>query len=215
MEVDLTASGKFVEEHVEHLIYAFIMFVVVILLYCTCGVISGVIATIAAIAAPVFMYFITHGIGDGVNTVHGTQSWNESKDSSQSPSGSEALTEMEMEILDGEALRSRILATGLDWNTQLNSELIGLPVAEHTTALEAAQRDPMFDIRNLYDRSTGDSDSRLSERQKFTGQQAKQAMENRARFNVNSIRALYEDELRANENRDWWDNEMDFLDQYM
>ena len=59
------------------------------------------------------------------------------------------------------------------------------------------------------------ADNRLANRMKFMAMQPKMATVARARYNVNTARPFFEAELRANEARDWWDNENDYLDEFM
>ena len=59
------------------------------------------------------------------------------------------------------------------------------------------------------------ADNQLANRMKFMAMQPKLATVTRARYNVNTARPFFEAELRENEARDWWDNENDYLDEYM
>ena len=59
------------------------------------------------------------------------------------------------------------------------------------------------------------ADNQLANRMKFMAMQPKMSKVTRARYNVNTARPFFEAELRANEARNWWDNENDYLDEFM
>lgn len=50
-------------------------------------------------------------------------------------------------------------------------------------------------------------DAQLAKRSQFQSEKNKQAVINRSRFTVDSIKKFFEDELIANENKTWWDND--------
>jgi hypothetical protein len=50
---------------------------------------------------------------------------------------------------------------------------------------------------------------------KYMGLQARMSQDIRARWNAEKFRPYFEEELRDNETRDWWDNEVDYLDNFM
>jgi hypothetical protein len=56
------------------------------------------------------------------------------------------------------------------------------------------------------------SDAKLARRSQIHSDNSKKASVNRSRFTADSVRKYFEDELDANENRTWWDN--DELDAY-
>lgn len=57
-------------------------------------------------------------------------------------------------------------------------------------------------------------DNRLVNRSKYAAAQAKVSMDIRARWSPDQFRGMFAEELKDNENRDWWENEND-LDKYM
>ena len=59
------------------------------------------------------------------------------------------------------------------------------------------------------------ADNQIANRMKYMAVQSKASQVARAAYNVNTARPFFEAELRENEARDWWDNENDYLDQYM
>jgi hypothetical protein len=63
------------------------------------------------------------------------------------------------------------------------------------------------DLRNDYS-----GDARLAARSQMHAQKNKQAVINRSKFTVDSVKRYFEDELQANEDKAWWDN--DELDAY-
>lgn len=58
-------------------------------------------------------------------------------------------------------------------------------------------------------------DNRMVNRMKFSAIQAKESHDSWARFNSEKMRRIFEDELQEQENRDWWEAEQDYLDDYM
>jgi hypothetical protein len=58
-------------------------------------------------------------------------------------------------------------------------------------------------------------DNKLSNRMKYMGLQNKISKDTRSRFNRYTIQPYFEEELKENENRDWWNVEQDYLDNYM
>lgn len=58
-------------------------------------------------------------------------------------------------------------------------------------------------------------DNKLSNRMKYMGLQNKISKDTRSRFNRYTLQPYFEEELRENENRDWWNVEQDYLDNYM
>ena len=56
------------------------------------------------------------------------------------------------------------------------------------------------------------SDAKLARRSQIHSDNSKKAAINRSRFTADSVRKYFEEELDANENRTWWDN--DELDAY-
>jgi len=66
-------------------------------------------------------------------------------------------------------------------------------------------------IQNLHQQMGCDGDTALCNRSKYAGMQPQVSIENRASYNKYSFQPYVEEELRDNENRDWWDN-IDYLD---
>lgn len=66
----------------------------------------------------------------------------------------------------------------------------------------------------IYGQLTNDSsgDAQLARRSQINADKNKRAVINRSRFTADSVRKYFEDELDANENKAWWDN--DELDAY-
>ena len=60
-----------------------------------------------------------------------------------------------------------------------------------------------------------DADDVMCDRMAYSSIQSKHALNNRAKYNKYSIMPYFDSELRANEERDWWDRETDYLDAFM
>jgi ABC-type Zn2+ transport system substrate-binding protein/surface adhesin len=58
-------------------------------------------------------------------------------------------------------------------------------------------------------------DNQMANRLRYMQLQPKMSAIARARYNADTARPFFEAELRANETRDWWDNENDYLDEFM
>lgn len=68
------------------------------------------------------------------------------------------------------------------------------------------ENNQMYNIFN----DSSNADEQITVRSQFNAGKDKQAVINRSRYNVNSIKKYFEDELSANENKVWWDdNELD------
>jgi len=63
--------------------------------------------------------------------------------------------------------------------------------------------------------NNNDADYFMCNRMSYSAMQAKQAINNRAKYHKHSLTPYFDSELRANEERDWWDRETDYLDVYM
>lgn len=59
------------------------------------------------------------------------------------------------------------------------------------------------------------ADTQIANRMKYMSLQAKLSQEIRARHNKHNLLPYFDEELRANEQRDWWDQEQDYLDAFM
>jgi hypothetical protein len=75
-------------------------------------------------------------------------------------------------------------------------------------------QNPVFKQNNL-NLSGSTSDNKFLERNLYMGSQPQTSIINHHKFDKNSVAYLYEEELNANENRDWWDRETEFLDKLM
>ena len=63
--------------------------------------------------------------------------------------------------------------------------------------------------------NVNDADDVMCDRMAYSSIQSKHALNNRAKYNKHSIKPYFDSELRANEERDWWDRETDYLDAFM
>ena len=63
--------------------------------------------------------------------------------------------------------------------------------------------------------NNNDADDFMCNRMSYSAMQSKQAINNRAKYHKHSLNPYFDSELRANEERDWWDRETDYLDLYM
>jgi hypothetical protein len=70
-------------------------------------------------------------------------------------------------------------------------------------------------FEELYKYTGCSADTRIANRMKYMGLQPKLAADIRARHNRYTLQPYFDEELRANEARDWWDNENDYLDAFM
>jgi hypothetical protein len=71
------------------------------------------------------------------------------------------------------------------------------------------------DITKVYKDMGSSADTQIANRMKYMALQPKMSMDIRSRHNRYSLLPFFDEELKANENRDWWDVESDFLDEYM
>lgn len=70
-------------------------------------------------------------------------------------------------------------------------------------------------IQNLHSKMGCGADTQIANRMKYMGLQAKLSQDIRARHNKYKLMPYFDEELKANENRDWWDVENDYLDNFM
>lgn len=70
-------------------------------------------------------------------------------------------------------------------------------------------------IQDIHKDMGSSLDNKLSNRMKYMGLQNKISKDTRSRFNRYTLQPYFEEELRENENRDWWNVEQDYLDDYM
>lgn len=87
--------------------------------------------------------------------------------------------------------------------------------AKHKGEFDIDLYNNQLSIQELHKDMGCSGDNKLANRMKYMGLQAKVSQDIRARMNRHSIQQFWEEELRDNENRDWWDAEQDYLDAYM
>lgn len=90
----------------------------------------------------------------------------------------------------------------------------GSCIAQHNNEfdIDIARGEP---ISALFQRSGSNADNAIANRMKYMGMQPKLSMEIRARHNRHTMQPYFEEELAANERREWWNNENDYLDAFM
>lgn len=71
------------------------------------------------------------------------------------------------------------------------------------------------EIQELHSYMGCGADTQIANRMKYMGLQAKLSQDIRARHNKYKLLPYFDEELKANENRDWWDAEQDYLDMFM
>ena len=96
-----------------------------------------------------------------------------------------------------------------------NAELSLKPEAKHKNEFDIDMYDRELSIQELYKDTGCSGDTRMANRMKYMGLQAKLSQDIRARWNAEKFRPYFEEELRDNETRDWWDNEVEYLDNLM
>lgn len=89
------------------------------------------------------------------------------------------------------------------------------PQAQHKNEFDIAMYDKNASTQSLFKDSGCSSDNKLANRMKYMGMQARMSSDIRARWNVEKFRPYFEEELRDNERRDWWDNDVEHLDLLM
>ncbi len=89
------------------------------------------------------------------------------------------------------------------------------PKAQHKNEFDIDLFDKEMSIQELYKESGCAGDTRTANRMKYMGLQARMSQDIRARWNTEKFRPYFEEELRDNETRDWWDNEAEHLDELM
>jgi hypothetical protein len=90
-----------------------------------------------------------------------------------------------------------------------------VPKAKHKGEFDIDLYNKGLSIQELHKDMGCSGDNKLANRMKYMGMQAKVSQDNRAKLNRYSLQQYWEEELRDNENRDWWDLEQDYLDAYM
>jgi Na+-transporting NADH:ubiquinone oxidoreductase subunit NqrC len=97
----------------------------------------------------------------------------------------------------------------------VNEELKLKPEAKHKNEFDIDMYDKELSIQELYKDTGCSGDTRMSNRMKYMGLQPRMSQDIRARWNTEKFRPYFEEELRDNETRDWWDNEAEHLDNLM
>jgi len=70
-------------------------------------------------------------------------------------------------------------------------------------------------VQELFKDTGCTGDTKMANRMKYMGMQAKMSQDIRARWNVEKLRPYFEEELAEFERRDWWENDADYLDLLM
>lgn len=89
------------------------------------------------------------------------------------------------------------------------------PEQQHKNEFDILMYDPDASIKELYTDMGCAGDTRIANRMKYAAMQSKVATDIRTRMNANKLRPYFEEELAEQEKRDWWDEESDYLDEYM
>lgn len=97
----------------------------------------------------------------------------------------------------------------------VNAKLSLKPEAKHKNEFDIDMYDRELSIQELYKDTGCSGDTRMANRMKYMGLQARMSQDIRARWNAEKFRPYFEEELRDNETRDWWDNEVEYLDNLM
>lgn len=105
--------------------------------------------------------------------------------------------------------------TYTDDQEDTNAELSLKPEAKHKNEFDIDMYDRELSIQELYKNTGCSGDTRMANRMKYMGLQARMSQDIRARWNAEKFRPYFEEELRDNETRDWWDNEVEYLDNLM
>ncbi len=100
-------------------------------------------------------------------------------------------------------------------DTDINIEASLKPEAEHKNEFDIDLYDREISTKELFKDSGCAGDTRIANRMKYMGLQARMSQDIRAKWNTEKFRPYFEEELRDGENRDWWDVEADYLDVLM
>lgn len=100
-------------------------------------------------------------------------------------------------------------------DVQESAELSLKPESKHNNEFDIDMYDRELTIQELYKDMGCAGDTRMANRMKYMGLQARMSQDIRARWNSEKFRPYFEEELRENETRDWWDNEAEHLDNLM
>ncbi len=89
------------------------------------------------------------------------------------------------------------------------------PEAKHKNEFDIDLYDRELSTQELFKDSGCAGDTRIANRMKYMGLQARMSQDIRAKWNAEKFRPYFEEELRDNETRDWWDVESDYLELLM
>lgn len=89
------------------------------------------------------------------------------------------------------------------------------PKQQHKNEFDIALYGLDSDIQTLHGDMGSSGDTKLANRMKYMSLQSRLAQEIRSRHNVEKLRPYFQEELDANESREWWIAESDFLDEFM
>jgi hypothetical protein len=84
-----------------------------------------------------------------------------------------------------------------------------------TEGFDIDMYDRELSVQELFKDTGCCGDTRMANRMKYMGLQARMSQDIRARWNAEKFRPYFEEELDDNEHRDWWDNEVEHLDKLM
>ena len=87
--------------------------------------------------------------------------------------------------------------------------------AKHKNEFDIDLYSNQLSVQELHKDMGCAGDNKLANRMKYMMLQPKMSHDARARMNRYTLLQFWEEELRDNENRDWWDAEQDHLDAYM
>lgn len=87
--------------------------------------------------------------------------------------------------------------------------------AKHKNEFDIDLYSNQLSVQELHKDMGCSGDNKLANRMKYMMLQPKMSHDARARMNRYTLLQFWEEELRDNENRDWWDAEQDHLDAYM
>lgn len=89
------------------------------------------------------------------------------------------------------------------------------PAAKHKAEFDIKMYDGQSPIQEIHSSMGSSGDTQLANRMKYMSLQPRMSQEIRARHNANTLKSYFEEELQEQENRDWWDVEADYLDEFM
>lgn len=86
---------------------------------------------------------------------------------------------------------------------------------KHKNEFDIDMYDKEYSIQELYTDMGCDGDTKLANRSKYSGMQARMSQDIRTRYNSHKFRPYFEEELDDWENSEWWINEANYLDNLM